>query len=123
MCTKEWPSVEAFLDDPAVEYTGFQPDFSLELQGLFYFTHDADQCGSTMAIWVETFIPIYLARQTLTNEQEPESCVKYCLDRQALGSCRLDCKNAIARRIGAALARRCGPESPKRRHAHTHSFS
>lgn len=58
MCQKVWATRNIFLDDPELLFDGYQPDFGILDDGHFYFTHDTEECGSTMTLEVNTFLSL-----------------------------------------------------------------
>jgi hypothetical protein len=81
MCGKGWESPDALLDDPGMEFAGYQPHFREPRRGLFLFTHAVPGCGSTFAVDLAEFA--HLAPDPLPPESlrpGSEGCRGYCLD-------------------------------------------
>ena len=53
MCAKKWGCRDTFLNDPELNFNGYQANFGPIEYGLFYFTHESAACGSTMALKAE----------------------------------------------------------------------
>lgn len=60
MCQTVWDSHDSFLSDPQLKYNGYQPNFGVLDHDLFYFTHKANCCGSTLVVEIESFLPLFL---------------------------------------------------------------
>jgi hypothetical protein len=103
MCGKSWPSREAFLADCSLLYNGYQPDFGLFDQGLFYFTHEQPGCGSTMVLRAEAFISLYQGPHYAESRQGKEECPGYCLDRSKLQRCEAHCRHAFVREVSQLI--------------------
>jgi hypothetical protein len=57
-CKHIWPTLENFLDDPAIELAGYQVHFEDIKGGLFLFSHTSPECRTTLAIQVKEFHPL-----------------------------------------------------------------
>ena len=99
MCEKNWASRDVFLNDPTLAFNGYQANFGAVEQGLFYFTHNTDTCGSTMAIKAESFLSLYTGERFTENKQLSEDCPCYCLDRHQLKRCTAYCQYAFVREV------------------------
>lgn len=99
MCKKRWDSQDAFLDDPTLVFNGYQANFAVVEQGLFYFTHETDACGSTMALKAETFLSLYSGPRYAESKQLSEECQLYCLNRSELRRCQAHCQYAFVREV------------------------
>lgn len=81
MCGKAWESPDELLDDPGMEFAGYQPHFREPRKGLFLFTHIVPSCGSTLAVDLADFA--YLSPDPLPPDSlKPGSdgCRGFCLD-------------------------------------------
>ncbi len=99
MCLKTWDHREQFLDDPAIEMIGYQPDFEALEDGLFYFNHTLKNCGTTLSFNVSEFSdmydgPIYSERKRGTAE-----CPGFCLYKDNLEMCPTQCSCAYVREL------------------------
>jgi hypothetical protein len=96
-CEYPWFSREEFLEDRNTDLVGYQANFNhLEL-GYFLFNHLT--CESTFAISAGLFIdlhtgPVFGRRMTGT-----EACQGFCIDREALQPCEVQCECAYVRDI------------------------
>lgn len=52
-CGMKWDSFEELLLDPHVHLNGYQASFVNPESGLILFTHETDECGSTLALAAE----------------------------------------------------------------------
>ena len=103
VCGQDWRCRDTFLDDQELNFNGFQPDFSSIEEGIFYFTHETPQCGSTMALKVEIFLPLFKGRRYQENKQRSEECSVKCLNRQDLDRCPAHCLFAFVREVSQII--------------------
>ncbi len=103
MCAKKWMSRDSFLDDPELNFNGYQANFALMEQGLFYFTHENKDCGSTMILKAEMFISLYTGTKYQNNKKLSEQCLGLCLDRNQLDRCPKHCEFAFVREISQII--------------------
>lgn len=98
-CEKSWETQKEFVFDKTLELIGYSADFDVLENGLFYFVHQIEGCGTTLAIEASRFQnlydgPIYNERKTGTSE-----CPGYCEERELLGRCNAKCECAYVREI------------------------
>lgn len=103
MCGKSWPCRDSFLDDPELKFNGYQADFGIMEQGLFYFTHDNPTCGSTMALKAEMFFSLFEGKTYEANKHMSEECPGKCLYRNLLDRCPVACKFAFVREVSQII--------------------
>ena len=103
MCAKVWDCRDSFLDDPELTFNGYQPNFGIIEQGLFYFTHVHPACGSTMAIEAEMFLSLFQGERYKENRQLSEECSRQCLDRDKLDRCPAHCQFAFVREVSQII--------------------
>ncbi len=103
MCAKKWMNQDNFLDDPMLIFDGYQANFEIMEQGLFYFTHDIEGCGSTMILKADMFVTLYTGPKYEDNKQLSEGCPGLCLDRKQLGRCPEHCEFAFVREISQII--------------------
>lgn len=106
MCQAIWVTRESFLSDPDLQFNGYQPDFDLLRQGLFYFTHNTHGCGSTMILEVEHFLPLHSGEQYEESKRASDECLCLCQDQTNLNRCDASCKNAFAREVSQIIKNR-----------------
>ena len=99
MCAKNWPSQDSFLDDPELLFNGYQANFDIIEQGLFYFTHEKGGYGSTMILKAEMFFSLFTGTKYEKNQSLSEECPRYCHDRRKLNRCQVHCESAFVREI------------------------
>jgi hypothetical protein len=99
MCAKDWPCRDTFLDDPELDFNGYQANFGIIEQGLFYFTHQSESCGSTMVLKAEMFLSLYNGKRYSENNQLSDECSRKCLDRNKLDRCEAQCEFAFVREV------------------------
>jgi hypothetical protein len=110
-CRAVWPSRDDFVDDPDLKPTGYMANFeNLEL-GIFLFDHLP--CRTTLALTADKFRdlydgPVYTERKTGTDE-----CPGYCLCKDELRPCPVECECAYVREVLNVIASRKiqGPET------------
>jgi hypothetical protein len=106
MCATHWTSRDAFLDDPTIHFNGYQANFGIMDQGLFYFTHQTNECGSTMVIRVEAFLSLYNGPRYSEDKQLSKECPRFCLDRNQLKRCQAHCRYAFVREVAQIITDR-----------------
>lgn len=106
MCGTEWDSLESFLADPHLYFNGYQANFGVVNEGIFFFTHDTKHCGSTMGIKVRTFASLFSGERFMESKKATKSCPLYCLDYNNLERCDAHCENAFAREIAQEIKNR-----------------
>lgn len=99
MCNAEWQSMEEFFADPTLSFNGYQANFGTLDEGIFFFTHETETCGSTMGIKVRAFVSLFSGKKYLGNKALSKDCPRYCLDQNNLERCNAHCENAFAREI------------------------
>jgi hypothetical protein len=103
MCKKTWVSRNTFMDDPELNFNGYQANFGTIEQGLFYFTHENEICGSTMALKAELFLSLFEGKKYQENRQLSEECSRKCLDRNELNRCTAHCQFAFVREVSQII--------------------
>jgi len=103
MCKKDWSSRNIFMDDPEVNFNGYQANFGTVEHGLFYFTHENEICGSTMALKAELFLSLFNGEKYLENKQLSEECPEKCLDWKELSRCPIHCEFAFVREVSQII--------------------
>lgn len=99
MCEKNWISRDEFLDDPTLRFNGYQANFGILEEGLFYFTHDTNTCGSTMTIRAMSFLSLYSGRRYKESKRFSDECPGYCSNKSSLQRCPAHCQNAFVREV------------------------
>jgi len=98
-CGCLWTDREHFLDDPALELNGYKADFEKLDYGLFFFTHNATACHSTLAMEVYHFHDLYKGEVYPERRTGGDDCPGYCLEQGQLVRCEALCECAFAREI------------------------
>jgi len=99
MCQKNWISRDEFLNDPTLTFNGYQANFGVLEEGLFYFTHDTETCGSTMTIKAISFLSLYSGKRYKESKQFSNECPGYCSDKNILQRCPAHYQNAFVREV------------------------
>lgn len=103
MCQATWETRESFLNDPALSFNGYQPDYGVYGQGFFYFTHNINCCGSTMSLDVENFLCLYACRTAGENKQLSTECAFIFDEQNPKGRRRDNCENSFIRQVSQAI--------------------
>lgn len=106
MCGSNWNSLEEFLKDRHLIFNGYQANFGELDQGIFFFTHEVEECGSTMGLKVRDFTPLFSGPTYGRSRQLSSDCPRYCLDKNNLSRCNAHCENAFAREIAQQIKKR-----------------
>lgn len=93
-CQARWLTVEAFMEDPAIEVVGYMPTFDDLLNGLFLFNHD---CGTTLACPVALFAHLYTGPIYQVKKAGQSECPGYCQHKSNLSPCPVKCNCAYVR--------------------------
>ncbi|THB71441.1 MAG: hypothetical protein D6B25_18670 [Desulfobulbaceae bacterium] len=99
MCKKIWTTREDFLADRELEINGYQADFEQLEEGLFYFTHLTEGCGSTLAIQTREFLDLNSGAKYEQRNTGKEDCPGYCRQIDQLDRCKAQCECAFVRDI------------------------
>ena len=99
MCDTKWQSMGVFLADSTLSFNGYQANFGLLDEGIFFFTHDTENCGSTMGIKVRTFVSLFSGEKYSGSKALSKDCPRFCLNQSNLKRCDAQCENAFAREI------------------------
>lgn len=103
MCNGKWESMDSFLADPNLSFNGYQANFGVLDEGIFFFTHNTETCGSTMGIKVRAFASLFSGKKYTDNGALSKTCPRYCLDQENLDRCNVHCKNAFVREISQLI--------------------
>ena len=103
MCNSQWNSIDSFLADPSLSFNGYQANFGILDEGIFFFTHNMEECGSTLGIKVRAFGTLFSGKKYSKSKQLSAECPRYCLDPKNLGRCSAECENAFAREISQII--------------------
>ena len=95
--------MEDFFADPALSFNGYQANFGMLDEGIFFFTHDTQTCGSTMGIKVRTFVSLFSGKKYSGSKALSKDCPRLCLDQSNLDPCDAQCENAFAREISRII--------------------
>lgn len=99
MCRHTWHNREDFLADSSLEMNGYTADFESLEYGLFYFTHEVDGCGSTLAMYSSDFLDLYKGQRYDEQRTGKEDCPGYCHEREQLARCDALCECAFVREV------------------------
>lgn len=99
MCGKHWGNRNDFLNDDLLILNGYQADFEELEYGLFYFTHQAHGCGSTLVIQAKAFLDLYSGAKYSERKTGSDECPGYCLEKDQLSRCDAACECAFIREV------------------------
>ncbi len=97
LCAKEWMTVGAFLEDPLIEYYGYQATLDDPLKGFFLFSHLADGCRTTLALKVDVFAYMLPDAVGLIPMKSDPGCQGLCLDVKNDHPCEV--ANCVGNRV------------------------
>lgn len=103
MCSAQWKCLDTFLEDHALSFNGYQANFGILEEGLFFFTHDTENCGSTMALSVGCFEALYTGKKYPDSKLLSKDCPGLCNDPNNFERCQNKCECAYAREISEKL--------------------
>jgi hypothetical protein len=106
MCGEIWNTRDEFLDDSSLELEGYGADFEIIEDGLFYFTHRAPGCSSTMALKAKEFLNLYTGERFRENKMGSDECPRLCLERNRLDRCPNSCEYAFVREVMQIIKKR-----------------
>ena len=111
-CGVIWQTTDEFLADPKLDQAGYQVNFIDLKGGLFYFTHAAEGCGTTMAIPVGQFTslserPLLANRLTKKHVKCPDLCVR----KEESSPCPEECECVWVREAMQVIKKRQGVDA------------
>ncbi len=98
-CRSEWKTLDDFIGDPENELNGYQINISDLTRGLFLFTHQAPNCGTTMGVYVSAFTALSEHPVLAPSTPRPETCPERCLHEDDLELCPEKCECGWVREI------------------------
>jgi hypothetical protein len=99
MCGTEWASQMEFLADPLVCLNGYQSCFTNAADGLLMFTHNRDDCHSTLSLIVGELEHLYTGPRYNEYFTGDNGCPLYCLDPTNFTACKNPCAMAWVRTV------------------------
>ena len=99
MCGKTWSDLDEFLDDPSLEFIGYQANFDeLEL-GFYIFNHNLEGCHTSLMLNVQHFKCLYSGPMFTERMTGGPECLGLCLKRDCFDRCPAQCECAFAREV------------------------
>jgi hypothetical protein len=98
-CDMVWPTMEDFLGDSNLKLAGYQVHFDDLEGGLILFSHNREDCYTTLAIQVKQFIPLTDRPILNVRTKQPEGCGSLCMREGAFGPCPIKCECSWVREI------------------------
>ena len=99
MCAFVWKTRDEFLDDNSLDLDGYLTDFDKLEWSLFLFTHNQENCFSTLAIQAKDFLSLFSGKRYTERRAGMAECPGYCLDENQLDRCDAFCECAFNREI------------------------
>lgn len=96
-CKYGWETRDQFLDDKTLIVNGYSADFEDLDLGLFFFTHQVENCGSTMTMHVKEFKDLYKGEIYSERKTLGADCPRFCTDKYQLARCEARCECAWVR--------------------------
>ena len=96
LCEFRWETRDSFLRDSDLSLVGYQVHFEELTAGLFLFNHS---CNGTLAIEAGAFRDLYDGPVFVERATGSEECPEYCLRREQLDPCPVQCECAYVREI------------------------
>lgn len=98
-CKAVWQTLDGFLSDPAIEFAGYQINFSDLKGGLFYFSHTDLKCGTTLAVPVGEFTGLSRRPILTSHGKQPDGCPNHCVRQGSTEPCPVECECLWVREI------------------------
>lgn len=98
-CKGVWKNLSDLIRDENVQVIGYQPAFSDSYEGLFFFSHRAKECGTTIAIPAYHLLPLYDGPEYLVNMAGSEQCNELCKSFFDFRKCGNECSMRWVREI------------------------
>ncbi len=108
-CGYDWENLTDLIRDKQVQLIGYQPAFSDSYEGLFFFAHEAKECGTTIALPVSSFANLYEGPAYTAQLACTKRCNGLCQSFYDFGVCSNECEMRWVRDIIEVLQNR-GPE-------------
>jgi len=108
-CGTVWANLSDLIRDDQVQLIGYQAAFSDSYEGLFFFSHRTQHCGTTIAIPVSCFSNLYDGPDFTEQLACTDMCNSLCESFFDFGSCSEACSMRWVREIIEVLNNR-GPE-------------
>ncbi|MBI4666390.1 MAG: hypothetical protein HY751_08280 [Nitrospinae bacterium] len=105
-CGQVWQSRDDFLNDTSLKLNGYKADFERLEYGMFFITHGADGCHSTLAFEVNDFNDLYTGVRYTERKTLGPDCPRYCVDEKQLARCDAMCECAFVREIAQLILKR-----------------
>ena len=114
LCEATWVDLSDFVTDLCLRVDGYQACFPDPEWGLILLTHEADHCGTTLAVRA-TFLKV-LHDGPFWSEHRTglDDCLRLCLDQGRLEECTAECDMAWVRAVLQWLRRHELPPHVKR---------
>jgi hypothetical protein len=92
-------SLDELLSDPSIIPVGMTSDEEVELESLYYFTHDVPECGTTFTVQVTLFESVIEEPIPVESMRHGHACMGLCTHIEELALCQNNCKWAPYRRL------------------------
>jgi len=95
-CDHRWPSRQAFLADPEIDFIGYQSFVHDGVLGLFLFNHRP--CGTTLALSAKLFADLHGDR-IYESRDDFEAAAPECLSSASGRACPAACECGFVRKM------------------------
>ncbi len=97
MCGKTWKTRDEFLKDRHLELLGYQANVEDLEHGLFLFTHNKVECGTTLSVAVKLLLDLNPGQRYPRLKFGTKECSGFCLKYANLEECEAECEGAFVR--------------------------
>jgi ssDNA-binding Zn-finger/Zn-ribbon topoisomerase 1 len=102
MCNKCWKDLHDFLHDNTLTFTGYQAYPKHPEKGNFLFTHEKENCGTTLSLKIQKFKELLgqdIELLPFTLGEDPD-CDERCMSEEDLTPCPAkNCNGVIIREL------------------------
>lgn len=106
LCTHCWCELESFLEDRQLRLEGYQASFATPEHGLLLFTHDIDDCGTTISVRAGLLKDLVAEEGNEVRNTGQATCPGHCLDPGNLEPCEASCSMHWVRELIQGLKNR-----------------
>ncbi len=99
MCEQTWMNRDRFLEDPEVEFIGYQANLAELEAGFFLFQHNRPGCETAMAVTVSDLSDLQQGPVFSERKSGSSTCRGYCKRRSDLSLCPVECECAYVQDI------------------------
>ena len=109
-CNHAWGSLIDLVRDDQVDVIGYQASFNDRYEALFFFSHNVEECGTTIALPATLFTPLYDGPEYTLNKAFTKECSGLCQTFFDFSECSNECSMRWVRDIIQMLKTRVPDE-------------